>query len=268
MLSCMATRFSSFATVFGLAVLAACNSRRAEDSKPAFDISSLKPAAPSPAATAAFPITLHNSLEGLTKGRLGAAASLEALPQSRGLVGIGSLSGLRGEIAIVNGETWVSYPDGEGARAERLEGRDELAAFLATSDVKAWAAEPLEHKLYFEGIPAEIERAVSKTNLDRARPVPILIEGEFSELKFNVVDGSALTNDEPSRQDMLETAKTVAVPRARGTLVGFYSQAERPELIHPGKRVHLHVVLPEAKQMGHLDAVAIEPGAQLRLPER
>ena len=253
--------------LLGASLLTGCDTRRDGDSKPALKISSLKPEVAGVSSPSVVPITLHNSLEGLKDGRLGAAVSLSSLPRGPGLVGIGSLSGLRGEVAIVDGAIWVSYPEADGIRAERLEQRDELAAFLATADVRAWTAESLDRPIAHERVQTEIERVLAKTNLDRSRPVPVVIEGEFSALKFNVVDGSKLTNDQPSREDMLRTAKTLDLPRAKGTLVGFYSQRDQPELIHPGQRTHLHVVLPEANQMGHVDAVTIEPGARLRLPE-
>jgi alpha-acetolactate decarboxylase len=204
----------------------------------------------------------------LLEGKLGAAVSLGTFAENPNLVGIGSLSGLRGEIAIMDGAIWVSYASGEGTQAERLERPTETAAFAATSEVRTWVALPLDDAVPYERIPEAIERAASRTNLDRARPFPVVIEGDFSELKFNVVDGSALTNDEPSRDDMLRTAKKISVPRARGSLVGYYAEHDTPELIHPGQRIHLHVILPEAKQMGHLDAVSIDSGARLRLPVR
>jgi alpha-acetolactate decarboxylase len=260
--------FRLVVAALAVAPLAGCKDRRDQQSQPSVKISSLKPLIAGASGAVVIPITLHNSLDGLTKGRLGAAVSLGAVSRGRALVGIGSLSGLRGEIAILDGAIWVSYPNGEGVRTERLEQRDELVAFLATPSVDVWISHELDHTVPYERIPAEVERAVAQTKLDRSRPFPIVIEGELSDLKFNVVDGSALTNDHPSREDMLRTAVKVDLPAARGSLVGYYFQHEQPALIHAGQHVHLHVVLPEANQMGHLDAVTIQRGARSRLPQR
>jgi alpha-acetolactate decarboxylase len=240
--------------------LAGCKARR--DSEPkSLEVSGLKPAAP------VIPVTLHNTLRGLNEGKLDATVELDSLRGNPKLVGLGSLSGLRGEVAIVNGEVWVSYPSGEGARTERLHDQNETAAFTATSEVQAWTSQELAIPVPYERIPEMVRRAAIAANYDRTRPFPIVIEGEFTDIEFNVVDGAALKSDKPTRADMLRTAEKVSLSRAQGTLVGFYSEPDSPDLIHPGQRVHLHVVLPAVNQMGHLDSISIEPGARLRLPQ-
>ncbi len=57
---------------------------------------------------------------------------------------------------------------------------------------------------------------------------------------------------------------------AKGSLVGFYVEGQEGRMTHAGQRSHIHATADtaSARVSGHVDAVAIEEGAQLYLPSR
>jgi alpha-acetolactate decarboxylase len=212
-------------------------------------------------------VRIWSSLDTLKAGRTEAHVSLSEVASGPGVIGIGSLSGLRGEIAIVRGEPWLSYAlPGGGVRVERPGVRDEQATFLAVADVPAWQSQSLDSAVAFEALAGELERRAWQAGLDTSEPIPVLIEGALSSIELNVVNGPALGNQTPTDERMADVAIRAAVPAAEGTVVGFLASRGGDRLIHRGKRVHLHVVLPATGHVGHLDSVVVGEGSVLRLP--
>jgi len=221
----------------------------------------------SSAQSAPNTVRVYSSLERLKAGQTGAHVSLSDIPSRPGVIGIGSLSGLRGEIAIVRGTTWLSYalPDGSmqlgGSGA-----RNESATFLAFADVPDWDSQTFEAPVRYEALADELQRSASEAGLDTSKPIPLIVDGEFSAIELNVVNGPALGNELPTDERLKKTALRASIPSAKGSIVGFLAARGGERLIHPGQRFHLHVVLPVSGHVGHLDSVTVAPGAVLRLP--
>ncbi len=212
-------------------------------------------------------IRTYGSIPDLLEGNVAPKVSLAALPFGSGVVAIGSLSGLRGEIAIVRGVTWLSYAEpGNRMTVERNPSKPEGAAFLALADVSRWQDEPLAAAVPFDRLSSFIEERARQAGLDTSRPFPLLIDGTFSAVELNVANGAALGSEKPTESLLHDTAVKASLPRAEGTLVGFFAASGGERLVHAGQRMHLHVVLPAAQEVGHLDSATIEPGSVLHLP--
>jgi hypothetical protein len=211
-------------------------------------------------------IRAYGSLPGLFEGETDGKVSLEDVPPRPGIVGLGSLSDLRGEIAIVRGVTWLSYPGlGNRMTVESNPLRPESAGFLALAEVNRWQSDTLETAVPFDELAGVIEERARRGGIDPNRPFPLLIEGTFTALELNVVNGPAVSSGKPTKERLRDTAVKVSLPRGEGSIVGFAGRGGE-RLIHRGQRFHLHVVLPVAQQVGHLDSVRVEAGSLLRLP--
>lgn len=200
-------------------------------------------------------VRTYGSIPAVLGGDTAGKINLSVLPSGPGVVGVGSLSDLRGEIAIVRGLRWLSYPAGNGMKLERTASSGESAAFLALADVSRWQEQRFDAAVPFERLAAELEQRAKNGGLDTARPFPLVIDGRLSAIELSVANGPA-----PS------AALSSTVSSAEGSVVGFFAASGGERLLHPGQRLHLHVVLPGVQQVGHLDSVRIEPGALLRLP--
>jgi hypothetical protein len=143
---------------------------------------------------------------------------------------------------------------------------DQSAGFLALADVARWQAQRFDEAVPFERLADELERRATHAGLDASRPFPLLIEGTFSAIELNVANGGALGAEKPTPERLRATAVRSNLPSARGTVVGFFANHNGERLVHAGERLHLHVVLPDARQVGHLDSARIEAGSLLRLP--
>ena len=144
-------------------------------------------------------VRVWSSLDSLKAGQTGPHVTLADVPSGPGVIGIGSLSGLRGEIAIVRGVPWLSYAlPGGNVRVGRFGVADEAATFLAVADVPEWQSQTLDAAIGFEALPAELERRARRAGLDTGQPIPLLVEGALSSIELNVVYGSALGNQTPT----------------------------------------------------------------------
>lgn len=214
-------------------------------------------------------IRTYGSIPELLQGNTGSKVALSALPSGPGIIAVGSLAGLRGEIAIVRGVTWVSYAEpGNQTRVAKNPIHAEGAAFLALADVPRWQTERLDAAVPFERLPDVIQERAAQAGIDTTRPFPVMIDGTFSAIALNVANGAALGAEKPTQKRLDETSIKTTLPSGEGTIVGFFAASGGERLLHAGKRMHLHIVLPAAQEVGHLDSAQIEPGAALRLPVR
>jgi acetolactate decarboxylase len=226
------------------------------------------PSVSSLTAESAVDFRTYGTLHGLMEGKTGAHVSLASLRGDKSLVGLGSLSELRGEVWIFGGEVWVSYPkDDKTAWARELGTLNETAAFVVTARVPEWQTGTVSRDVPFEELPDFVEGLARGAGLDSKRPFPIVIEGELSGLALNVVDGRGFTTGKKiAREELMDAAVKAEYPRAEGVIVGFFSSRDRPDFVHPGSRLHLHVLLRGENQVGHVDRVALTRASQIRLP--
>jgi alpha-acetolactate decarboxylase len=199
--------------------------------------------------------------EGKTHGRVGLAEVLD----SPGIVGIGALEGLRGEIAIVDGTAWVARlePQLACARGARP---DDRATLLAISDVDAWSEIELASATSQTEFELLLEQLGRRGDLAECGAWPFVVEGELLAVETHVLNGQCPfagavdAEHEPIR-------RSFAAVRAK--LIGFYAPDSGGELVHHGQVTHAHLLVetPEV-YVGHVDSVAFAAGARLRIPAR
>jgi len=212
-------------------------------------------------------IRTYGSIPELFEGKTGPKVSLATLPSGPGIVGIGSLADLRGEVAIVRGVTWRSYPEsGSGIRTSSEPASGESAAFLALADVPRWQEQKITAPIPFERLATELEERARRAGLDMTKPFPLTIDGSFSGIHFNVANGAALGKNPPTEARVHDAAVKGWAPVGDGTIVGFFADEHGERIMHAGARMHLHIVLPQLERAGHLDSAQIEAPSVLRVP--
>jgi alpha-acetolactate decarboxylase len=212
-------------------------------------------------------VRTYGSLPELFAGKTGPQVSLSTLPSGPGVVAVGSLTELRGEITIVRGVTWRAYPaSGRGIRTSIEPASGESAAFLVLADVPRWQEQKLSAPVPFERLATELEERARRAGIDTTKPFPVTIDGTFSEVHFNVVNGAALGSDRPTEARVRDTAVKGWAPVGEGTIVGFFAAKQGGRFVHAGERLHLHIVLPQLERAGHLDSAQIEPESVVHFP--
>lgn len=95
---------------------------------------------------------------------------------------------------------------------------------------------------------------------------PFVLEGEFEDLQWHVIDASRLTGGASSHEDHQAAAIKSSRERASATLVGFYSEHDQGVFTHMGSNTHIHCVLDEPLATGHVDHVTIPAGTKVKFP--
>jgi acetolactate decarboxylase len=188
---------------------------------------------------------------------------------------LGSLEDLRGEITIVDGAVWLSYPPARPGAAVRVEtgpSTNEAAAFLVVThaDERAdWTAIDLPAGLASRDAAGRLARWARERGLGglEGRPVPFRIDGAFTSLTLAIVDGR-LVPPGPGTEEAMKKAQVIETHgRAHGTLVGFCSFAPPGSAFtHPGQPCHVHAALPDERATGHAQDFVVAPGATLWMP--
>jgi alpha-acetolactate decarboxylase len=202
--------------------------------------------------------------EVMREGKSGPRISLDAAMRSSRTVAIGALEGLDGEIAIVDGETWISRGRGAKVVSEPVLNSGLSAALLASADVPSWRSTDVEREV--SGLDDFLASVAAPCGLEPYSAWPFVIQGEFLDLEAHVLRGAC-----PSAGDVPDGKEPArrSFERVRGRLVGFYAPDSAGELTHHGTRSHVHVVIVgwDDPFVGHVDSVRIAPGATLRTPE-
>jgi acetolactate decarboxylase len=172
---------------------------------------------------------------------------------------LGAISGMRGEVTIVDGVAWVAIGDVDGGKA-RSGATDEGAALLVASTVAQWQRVTIGEDIAFAQLDRRIEELAVAAGIDVARPFPFLVEGQV-DARWHVLTGPPAPGDSPhdhTRNAVLGTLK------AKATVVGFFSKHHQGVFTHAGHAVHAHVVDPASSLSAHADELAIRAGSVIR----
>ena len=97
----------------------------------------------------------------------------------------------------------------EHTRTETTHQTKASATLLVAAEVPAWHSVVIEHAIQFEDLDEEIGKLATAAGMDIAGRFPFLLEGDFEDLQWHVIDGSRLTAG-GSHEDHLDAAE----PRA------------------------------------------------------
>jgi hypothetical protein len=165
---------------------------------------------------------------------------------------VGVLSGLRGEVTVLDGDIWLAYDAADrNPRGGAVQRSDEHAALLVAATVDRWREVPLRTAIDAGELDRRLEELATAAGLELDRPLPVRIEGRFTRLRWSARPGG----------------KTALVPEATGTLVGFFSRRHRGVFTPHSSSTHLHMVLAPLNLSGHVERVTVEPGAKVYFPQ-
>lgn len=203
----------------------------------------------------------------LHEGQTGPAVRIgDVVPGPRAF-GVGALSELRGEVAVIDDAIWTSYPRDDGTIDVRPAGAEEQAALFVVASVAQWQEATLDADVPDGEIDARIEALLRERGLDAEDAIPVQVRGSFRDLSWHVIDGRKLTPG-GGHADHIRASVSGTLPTAEGTLVGFFSKHHHGVFTHMGSNTHFHVVLPDRPLTGHVDGVTLARGARVLLPAR
>jgi len=202
--------------------------------------------------------------EALRDGQTGARVDVSSV-LGPGMVGVGALADLDGEVTIVDGRLLVSrVRDG---RVESTSSGEVQATILAASYVSEWQAVMVNQDV----APSELDRFVAAqaemAGLDTGEPFPFVIKGELQDLRVHVLAGECPIRARMLGAEMKSKPYESHFARIDGLVVGIYARDSGGELTHHGDDTHVHaIVSSEVEFTGHVETVGVAAGAVLRLP--
>lgn len=212
-------------------------------------------------------VRVHGVLRELMHGgQEGPTLALGGMVPNPDLYAVGALADLAGEVTVAGGKVYLSYPDGTDARTETPSKPNAAAALLVAAEVPAWRTVTTDRRIGFDELDAEVGRLAAAAGMNLAQRFPFVLEGEFEDLEWHVIDGRRLPAG-GSHQDHRSTAVRTKLKRASALLVGFFSQNDQGVFTHMGSKTHIHCVREEPLATGHLDHVTIPAGTTLKFPD-
>ena len=215
-------------------------------------------------------VQVHGALRAMFhQEQTGTMVTLDTMLPDPQLYAVGALADLAGEISVVGGKAYFSYPAAaEDTRTETASRSDAGATLLVATRVAAWSSATIANPINFEELDEAIAELAVAAGMNLDERFPFLLEGDFEDLQWHVIDGSRLVSGGSSHQDHLAASVKTRLDNASATLVGFYSAGDQGIFTHMGSRTHIHCVMDQPLASGHVDFVTIPAGTVVKFPQK
>jgi acetolactate decarboxylase len=226
----------------------------------------------------AVAVQFKGSLRAVHGGDARSTQVLAPLMSQPGLVAMGPVAQLDGEITAVDGKLYVSKVNG-GKQIQTSADAQAQAAFLVWAHVTQWA-EPValgKGANDYAHLEVVIEQSARRAGVDTSQPFPFKLIGASEKLEYHVLapmpakahgagHGEGAHNA-AAAADHKSQAVNLKISGQEATLVGFYSSKHEGVFTHRGSRAHLHVVDANG-HTGHVDEISTPSGMRIAFAQR
>jgi acetolactate decarboxylase len=179
---------------------------------------------------------------------------------------VGAVSGLRGEISVIEGKLIVSYGVDCGSSCPAA--TSETATLLATASAQHWLAVAIDKDLDAKGVETFIRAQAKANGLDETKPFPFRINGAITDFVMHVNAAPNPRFKGHGSFDEMAVTGLAKGPRLAGSVVGFYAPpALQGVITHGGDYFHSHYVDEQRSTTAHLDSFGVAAGSTLMLPK-
>lgn len=193
-----------------------------------------------------------------------AKVDLDSMKYINGLMALGPIEDLKGEITILDGEIYTGIVENDSAVFRK----DSIvkAVFLAYGKAEQYKAVKIAESIQgLKNVESFIKAQALENGLDLEKSFPFSMEVEVARLDYHIMSkkGKGMhghkAHQKAKRKFKLEdsTVKIVGV-WANSQEEGIYT--------HEGSRIHLHFINEKSLASGHVDDIEILQGSKLYLP--
>jgi acetolactate decarboxylase len=224
------------------------------------------PAAGAPAAEHPFGFKAYGVFSRMiTQRNYLAVVALKDAADARATDAVGAVSGLRGEISMIEGRLIVSYGADCGAACPAAS--SETATLLATASAQHWRPVAIDKDLDAKAVETFIRAQAKANGLDDNKPFPFRINGAITDFVMHVNAAPNPRFKGHGSFDEMAVTGLAKGPRLAGSVVGFYAPpALQGVITHGGDFFHSHYVDEARTTTAHLDSFGIAAGSTLLLP--
>ena len=200
----------------------------------------------------------------MQKGDITAKADLDSLRNRQNLYALGALENLKGEILIMNSQPYISYVD-EGQLI--VDGNfDHKATLLVTATVSKWKTVTIPEEITsHDELEAYIESAAKENGIDVHAPFPFLLAGKPSSFDWHVINWKE-GDTEHSHEKHVTSGPHGVLTNQEIEILGFYSDSHHAVFTHHTTNMHMHFLLDDGSNAGHVDDILLGQGMKLMLP--
>ncbi len=192
--------------------------------------------------------------------------ALKDAADGRATDAVGAVSGLRGEISMIEGRLIVSYGVDCGATCPAA--ASETATLLATASARNWHAVAIDKDLDAKAVETFIRAQAKANGLIETKPFPFRINGAITDFVMHVNAAPNPRFKGHGSFDEMAVTGLAKGPRLAGSVVGFYAPPPLQGVItHMGDYFHSHYVDEQRSTTAHLDSFGVAAGSTLLLPK-
>jgi acetolactate decarboxylase len=196
-----------------------------------------------------------------------AVVALKDAVDGRATDAVGAVSGLRGEISMIEGRLVVSYGTECGTTCPSA--TTETATLLVTATAQNWRPVPIDKDLDAKAVETFIRGQAKAVGLDETKPFPFRISGALTNFVMHVNAAPNPRFKGHGSFDEMAVTGLAKGGRIAGSVVGFYAPASLQGVItHGGEFFHSHYVDEQRTMTAHLDQFGIAAGSTLMLPRQ
>ncbi|MGJ3233565.1 acetolactate decarboxylase [Marivirga sp.] len=194
-----------------------------------------------------------------------ARADLDSLKNIKGLMALGPIEDLKGEITIFDGTVYTGTIENDQA----VYRKDSVvkAVFLAYGSADVYSAVQVEESLKgLKKIEDFIRKKAIENGLDHEKSFPFYMEAQVEDLDYHIMfkEGEGMHGHQAHQK----AKRKFKLNNANVKIVGVWANSQEDGIYtHNGSRIHLHFINEETLASGHIDDVQLLVGSKLFLPQ-
>lgn len=193
---------------------------------------------------------------------LSASIMLDTL-NSDHLYGLGVAEGLKGEIIVLDGQSFVTTSGTDDLQTGT--GTSVKAAMFVYETIDSWRLADQKPVQSLQDLERHLESLIQQQGKSFNHPFAFLIKVKSGKINYHVIDWQPGTDHNMSNHRQF--AKNGEITDDAATILGFYSDRHQGVFTHHDSKLHLHVLAGDSKIVGHVDKLYLQE-YELFLPDQ
>jgi acetolactate decarboxylase len=188
--------------------------------------------------------------DAMWKGEIQGKISFDTIQKREGLYGLGPMTGMRGEILIVDGKIYLSQVVSE-TKMRVIKADTGSAPFFVYTHISNWQKTPMSPDV--TNI-LSLEKHIDSLSQEMPRPFGFKLTGRVKSALIHVQNlppGTKVSSPQEAHQGQIK----YALENVEVEIVGFFSTEHKGIFTHHDSFMHMHLITEDKEMMGHLDEV-------------